>query len=104
MGDPLGSSARHEAFWELTGFGFHRNSEVKRENGQSIPSIGDPLGSSARVSSHKQNYEGVVEAQSRQYLCYGGVELGMWWEPELRCDNLVSEYKLGSIAFISSRV
>ncbi|RXH92133.1 hypothetical protein DVH24_021156 [Malus domestica] len=28
--------------------------------------MGDPLGSS-RVSSQKQNYEGVVEAQSRQY-------------------------------------
>ncbi|KAM2785981.1 hypothetical protein PS2_006923 [Malus domestica] len=94
----------HEAFWELTGFGFHRNSEVKRENGQSIPSMGDPVGSSARVSSQKQNYEGVLGAQSRQYLCYGRVELGMWWEPELRCDNLVSKYKLGSIAFISSRV
>ncbi|RXH75468.1 hypothetical protein DVH24_030189, partial [Malus domestica] len=23
----------HEAFWELTGFGFRRNSEVKREGG-----------------------------------------------------------------------
>ncbi|KAM0969090.1 hypothetical protein ACFX13_017657 [Malus domestica] len=35
----------HEAFWELTGFGFHRNSEIKREGGQSTPRMGDPLGS-----------------------------------------------------------
>ena len=42
------------------------NSEVKRVRGQSIPSMGDPLGSS-RVSSQKQNREGVVGAQSGQY-------------------------------------
>ena len=29
--------------------------------------MGDPLGSSARVSSHKQNREGMVEAQNEQY-------------------------------------
>ncbi|CAN6686530.1 unnamed protein product [Malus baccata var. baccata] len=52
----------HEAFWELIGFGFHRNSEVKRSN----PMMGDPLGSS-RVSSQKQNRKGVVGAQSGQY-------------------------------------
>ncbi|KAM2983032.1 hypothetical protein FF2_009009 [Malus domestica] len=34
--------------------------------GQSIPMMGDLLGSS-RVSSQKQNRKGVVEAQSRQY-------------------------------------
>ena len=60
-------STKHEAFWELTGFGFGRNSEVKRVQGQSIPRMGEPLRSSTRVSSHKQNREGVVEAQSRQY-------------------------------------
>ncbi|CAN6695401.1 unnamed protein product [Malus baccata var. baccata] len=57
----------HEAFWKLTGFGFRRNSEVKREGGQSIPRMGDLLGSSARVSTQKQNHEGVVGPQSRQY-------------------------------------
>ncbi|CAN6689719.1 unnamed protein product [Malus baccata var. baccata] len=85
MGDPLGSSHvsfekqnpegvvgvqsgqyRHEAFWELTGFGFHRNSEVKRVACESNPMMGDPLGSS-RVSSQKQNREGVVRAQNGQY-------------------------------------
>ncbi|CAN6688922.1 unnamed protein product [Malus baccata var. baccata] len=85
MGDPLGSSRvssqkqnregvvgaqsrqyRHEAFWELIGFGFHRNSEVKRVAHKSTPMMGDPLGSS-RVNSHKQNREGVVGAQSGQY-------------------------------------
>ncbi|CAN6718235.1 unnamed protein product [Malus baccata var. baccata] len=43
------------------------NFEVKRERGQSIPRIGDPLGSSARVSSQKKNREGMVRAQSGQY-------------------------------------
>ncbi|RXI07204.1 hypothetical protein DVH24_026340 [Malus domestica] len=57
---------RHEAFWELTGFGFHRNSEVKRVACESNPMMGDPLGSS-RVTSQKQNLEGVVGAQSEQY-------------------------------------
>ncbi|CAN6584662.1 unnamed protein product [Malus baccata var. baccata] len=85
MGDPLGSSRvssqkqncegvvgaqsgqyRHEAFWELTSFEFHRNSEVKRVARESNPMMGDPLGSS-RVSSQKQNREGVVGAQSGQY-------------------------------------
>ena len=44
----------------------------------------DPLGSSARVSSQKQNREGVVGAQSIQYratmessLDYGGAWVGM---------------------------
>ncbi|CAN6716549.1 unnamed protein product [Malus baccata var. baccata] len=27
----------HKAFWELTGFGFHRNSEVKRVRARAIP-------------------------------------------------------------------
>ncbi|CAN6577834.1 unnamed protein product [Malus baccata var. baccata] len=31
------------AFWELIGFGFRRNSEVKREGGQSTPRMSDPL-------------------------------------------------------------
>ena len=43
--------------------------------------MGDPLGSSARVSSHKQNREGVVGAQSGQYRVMmessGGVGPGM---------------------------
>ncbi|RXH70554.1 hypothetical protein DVH24_013300 [Malus domestica] len=33
----------HEAFWELIGFGFRRNSEVKREGGQITLMMGDPL-------------------------------------------------------------
>ncbi|CAN6687944.1 unnamed protein product [Malus baccata var. baccata] len=60
------SASMYEAFWELTGFGFHRNSEVKRVARESNPMMGDPLGSS-RVSSQKQNREGVVGAQSGQY-------------------------------------
>ncbi|RXH92696.1 hypothetical protein DVH24_033592 [Malus domestica] len=56
----------HEAFWELTGFRFHRNSKVKRVMHESTPMMGDPLGSS-RVSFQKQNREGVVGAQSGQY-------------------------------------
>ncbi|KAM3016136.1 hypothetical protein FF2_000193 [Malus domestica] len=56
--------------------------------------MGDPLGSS-RVSSQKQNHEGVVGAQSEQYCatmesspgCGGGLGPG--------CDNLVSESILG---------
>ena len=56
--------------------------------------MGDPLGSS-RVSSQKQNREGVVEAQSGQYRAmvvkraHEVVSLG------LGCDNLVSEPNLG---------
>ncbi|CAN6725427.1 unnamed protein product [Malus baccata var. baccata] len=38
-------SEKHEAFWELTDFGFRRNSEVKREGGQCTPIMGDPMGS-----------------------------------------------------------
>ncbi|RXH89807.1 hypothetical protein DVH24_032164 [Malus domestica] len=56
----------HEAFWELTSFGFHRNSAVKRVARESNPMMGDPLGSS-RVSSQKQNRKGIVGAQSGQY-------------------------------------
>ena len=44
--------------------------------------MGDPLGSS-RVSSQKQNREGVVGAQSRQYRATTESRLG--------CENLVSE-------------
>ncbi|CAN6689908.1 unnamed protein product [Malus baccata var. baccata] len=89
MGDPLGSSAymssekqnhegiigaqsrqyraTHEAFWKLTGFGFRKNSEVKRGMGQSIYRMGDPLESSARMSSQKQNHENVIGVQKKQY-------------------------------------
>ena len=42
------------------------NSEVKRVARESNPMMGDPLGSS-RVSSQKQNREGVVGAQRGQY-------------------------------------
>ena len=56
---------KHEAFWELTGFEIHRNSEVKRVARESIPRMGDPSESS-RVSSQKQNREGVVGAKSGQ--------------------------------------
>ena len=48
------------------GFGFRRNSEVKRVARESTPMMGDPLGSS-RVSSQKQNREGVVGIQIGQY-------------------------------------
>ncbi|RXH85982.1 hypothetical protein DVH24_017035 [Malus domestica] len=34
--DPYGGWI-HEVFWELTGFGFHRNSEVKRVRARTIP-------------------------------------------------------------------
>ncbi|CAN6698370.1 unnamed protein product [Malus baccata var. baccata] len=80
------------AFWELTGFRFHRNSEEasSRESNlmmgdplgssrvssqkqnrevslhESNPMMGDPLRSS-HVSSQKQNCEGVIGAQSGQY-------------------------------------
>ncbi|CAN6697203.1 unnamed protein product [Malus baccata var. baccata] len=62
----VGPLKGHEVFWELAGFGFHRNSEVKRVARESNPMIVDSLGSS-RVSSQKQNREGVVRAQSGQY-------------------------------------
>ncbi|KAM7474136.1 hypothetical protein LguiB_021379 [Lonicera macranthoides] len=39
------SLIKYEAFWELTGFGSHQNSEVKRVVDQSNPMMGDPLGS-----------------------------------------------------------
>ncbi|RXH91883.1 hypothetical protein DVH24_020906 [Malus domestica] len=44
--------------------------------------MGDPLGSSC-VSSQKQNNEGVVGAQSRQYRATA--------KPILGCDRMVSE-------------
>ncbi|RXH99787.1 hypothetical protein DVH24_021589, partial [Malus domestica] len=49
----------HKAFWELTGLGFHRNSEVKRVRAKAI--------SGWVTYWEKQNREGVVEAQSIQY-------------------------------------
>ncbi|RXI06317.1 hypothetical protein DVH24_018359 [Malus domestica] len=61
--EDVGPPRGHEAFWELTGFGFHWNSEVKRVARKSTPMMGDPLGSS-RVSSQKQNRGGVVGAQN----------------------------------------
>ena len=52
--------------------------------------MGDPLGSS-RVSSQKQNLDGVVEAQSRKY--HATVVERAWdvVDPGSGCDNLVSE-------------
>ncbi|RXI04899.1 hypothetical protein DVH24_039173 [Malus domestica] len=37
QGCGMGLGRDHEAFWELTGFGFHRNSEVKRVRMRAIP-------------------------------------------------------------------
>ena len=51
--------------------------------------MGDPLESS-RLSSQKQNHEGVAEAQSGQYCATAEFEPGMWWELGAGCDNLVS--------------
>ncbi|CAN6724984.1 unnamed protein product [Malus baccata var. baccata] len=45
-----GSKGHLQAFWELTGFQFCRNSEVKREGGQSTLMMGDPLGSCSPIS------------------------------------------------------
>ncbi|CAN6677861.1 unnamed protein product [Malus baccata var. baccata] len=76
----------HEAFWELNGFRFHRNSKVKQVARESTPMIGDPLRSS-RVSSQKQNREGVVGAQSGQYHA---TVVERAWEvirPGPRCDK-----------------
>ncbi|RXI02331.1 hypothetical protein DVH24_030260 [Malus domestica] len=78
MGDPLGSSARYEVFWELTDFRFHRNSEVKRERGQSILRMDDSLESFVRMSFLKQNRESVISVQNGQISCYDGVEPEMW--------------------------
>ena len=78
-------STQREAFWELTGFGFHRNSEVKRVACESTPMIGDPLGSS-RVSSQKQNREGVVRAQSGQYRATVVERARDVVDPEPGCD------------------
>ncbi|RXI07390.1 hypothetical protein DVH24_026526 [Malus domestica] len=36
FGNSRAISQWHEAFWELTGFGFHRNSEVKRVRAREI--------------------------------------------------------------------
>ena len=52
--------------------------------------MGDPLGSS-RVSSQKQNREGVVEAQSGQYRATVVERALEVIRPEPGCDNLVSE-------------
>ena len=47
--------------------------------------MGDPLGSSAHVSSQKQNREGLAEAQNGQY------PVTVESSPGCGCDNLVSE-------------
>ncbi|RXH89894.1 hypothetical protein DVH24_032251 [Malus domestica] len=51
--------------WILTRH-FESSLASESSQGQSIPRIGDPLGSS-RLSSQKQNREGVAEAQNGQY-------------------------------------
>ncbi|RXH73526.1 hypothetical protein DVH24_016348 [Malus domestica] len=51
-------------------FGVHQNSEVKRVAHESTPMMGDPLKSS-RVSSQKQNREGVVGAGGAGSGCCG---------------------------------
>ena len=56
--------------------------------------MGDPLGSSS-VSSQKQNREGVVGAQSGQYLCYCGRAGRDVVDPGPGYENLVSEPKPG---------
>ncbi|RXI04717.1 hypothetical protein DVH24_038991 [Malus domestica] len=76
----------HEAFWELTDFGVHRNSEVKQVAHESTPMMGDPLRSS-RVSSHKQNREGVVGAQSRQYRATAVERARDMVDPGSGCDK-----------------
>ena len=78
------------------GFGFRRNSEVKRVARESTPMMGDPLGSS-HVSSQKQNREGVVGAQSEQYratvveLAWDVVDLGSG------CDNFAPCLRLSIV-------
>ncbi|RXH88053.1 hypothetical protein DVH24_037698 [Malus domestica] len=69
--------SKHEAFWELTDFGFHRNSKVNRVCARAIsnPMMGDPLRSS-HVSSQKQNHEGMVGTQSGQYRATAESSLG----------------------------
>ena len=52
--------------------------------------MGDPLGSS-RVSSQKQNREGVVGAQSGQYRVTVVERARDVVDPGSGCDNLVSE-------------
>ena len=52
--------------------------------------MGDPLRSS-RVSSQKQNREGVVGAQSGQYRATAESSPGCGGGPGSGCDNLVSE-------------
>ncbi|KAM7462493.1 hypothetical protein LguiA_030614 [Lonicera macranthoides] len=51
------SLIKYKAFWELTGFGSHENSEVKRVVDQSNPRMGDPPGKLV-VSSQKQSRAG----------------------------------------------
>ncbi|KAM2893577.1 hypothetical protein FF1_008913 [Malus domestica] len=85
-----GCDKLHEAFWELTSFGVHQNSKVKQVARVSNPMIGDPLGSS-RVSSQKQNREGVVRAQSGQNRATVMERAQDVVVPEPGCDNLVSE-------------
>ncbi|KAM1333199.1 hypothetical protein PS2_009143 [Malus domestica] len=52
--------------------------------------MGDLLGSS-RVSSQKQNREGMVRAQSGQYCATVESSPGCGGRPRPGCDNLVSE-------------
>ena len=53
--------------------------------------MGDPLRSS-RVSSQKQNREGVVGAQSRQYRATVESSPVMWWGPGPGCDTFDETY------------
>ena len=55
--------------------------------------MGDPLGSS-RLSSQKQNCEGVAGAQSGQYRATAKSSLGCGWGPEPGCDILRDEINL----------
>ncbi|CAN6576896.1 unnamed protein product [Malus baccata var. baccata] len=72
--------------FNLTGFRFHRNSEVKQVVHESTPMMGDPLGSS-RVSFQKQNCEGVVRAQSGQYRATVVERARDVVDPGPGCDN-----------------
>ena len=61
--------------------------------------MGDPVGSS-RVSSHKQNREGVVEAQSGQYRATVVEWARNVVDPGSGCDNfnlyLMGKYNINS--------
>ncbi|RXH80337.1 hypothetical protein DVH24_041484 [Malus domestica] len=70
----------HEAFWELTGFEFHWNSEVKRVARESNPMMGDPLGSS-RMSSQKQNLRAWSGPKADNIVLRWWNGPGMWWTP-----------------------